>query len=103
MTRRVLALALLVAGVPACKRHEANKGTAPAAAAPAAVAQAQVGGGNGGGGNGGRTHDPNVYVDGEIRGSFTYNELPATVKILERRSGDDVTHRFLACDYFRAL
>ena len=127
MKRNALALALLLAGAPACHRHRAPAADKPAAAATAqaeptreirhhgqGAEEAGMAGGDddedGGGGGasigstGARYKDPMVYVDGEPRASFTYNEMPSGVKVYERRYDDDgLTHRMLICDYFHHL
>ena len=131
MTKRALALAFLLTGSPACKQHTPKKASNAVAAkqpggaereirhhgqgaeeaglsGPADEDDSEGGGANGanGGGGGARYKNPVIYVDGEVRASFSYNEMPSTVKVLERRYGDDgedLTHRMLVCDYFHAL
>jgi hypothetical protein len=113
------ALALVVLLIAGCHR---DRPLPPAAAASAETRQIRhhgqgaeeagiagpadddddSGGGNGGGA---RYKDPIVYVDGEPRASFTYNEMPSQVQVLEHSYDDDesFTHRMLVCDYFHWL
>jgi hypothetical protein len=86
-----------------CKRSA----DAPSAAATAAAAAATGGNGATAGGETRRpgqgaaeagldARAPLIYVDGEPRAAFAYNELPSTLKL-----GAD--HRALVCDYFRVI
>lgn len=130
MKTNAIGLALLLAAAPGCHR---TRDRAPAASAKVADGERKIrhhgqgaeeaglsgpaeddedGGGGGGGGNGSnsgggggaRYKDPMIYVDGEVRASFAYNEMPAPVKVYERHYDDDgVTHRMLMCDYFHWL
>jgi hypothetical protein len=127
MKRNALVLVLIVA-LPGChrRRQEPETRVAPLAehharqiryhgqgaeeaglAGPAPDGDEDGGNGGGGGndGSGARYRDPMIYVDGEPRASFTYNEMPAEVKVLEHHydAEDGITHRMLVCDYFHAL
>jgi hypothetical protein len=122
MTRRLVLCALVLAVAPACKRHR-HPGGAEHAARPADEAPVAAGGGGGEGGGGGsggggggsdddgdepaggrRFHDASVYVDGVPVVAFTYNEMPAGVKIYKKEwdEGEFYSH-FLVCDYFKQL
>lgn len=122
MNRKALALAILLVGSPACKRHAAQPAAQPAAVAAAdgdreirhhgqgAEEAGLVDSGDddesGGGGGTPRYRDPIIYVDGEPRASFTYSEMPSAVKVIDKGEYEDtgvMSHHMLACDYFHAL
>lgn len=90
MTRELLLLTLLFGGATACKRTAGGAARTTAAAAAVAPANARAGT---------STRPPLVYIDGEARASFTYNELPSTVRLV----ADASAPRALLCDYFREL
>ncbi|HEY2744724.1 MAG TPA: hypothetical protein VGL86_08880 [Polyangia bacterium] len=103
MNRSALALAFVVVGTPACKRDTSSHGAAVVAAAQPSESQPENrhrDRGKGAEEAGVHYKNPIVYVDGETRASLTYNEMPSTVKILERDGG---AHHVLVCDYFRAI
>jgi len=91
MLRRSLTLLLTLAAASGCKRPAAPS---PAPAAAAAEAPRTVG--KGATEAGLELHVPLVYVDGEPRAAFAYNELPATLPL-------DREHRGKLCDYFKLL
>jgi hypothetical protein len=118
MTRTAWVLGLALIAAPACKRNAGS--SAPAGSASPEVRHHGQGAeeaglvaenDDDGGGAGGtpRHSDPMVYVDGETRASFTYNEMPSSVKVIDKGvSPDDEglnihSHHILVCDYFAGL
>jgi len=90
MSRRSLPILLALAAIAGCKRSA--EPAPPAAAAPADVRTV----GKGASEAGLEVHVPLVYVDGEPKAAFAYNELPAKMAL-------DAQHRGKLCDYFKLL
>ena len=96
MSRQTLTIVLALLAAAACKRP-AEPSSAPAAAAQATSAASEVRSvGKGAAEAGLEVHVPLVYVDGEPRGAFAYNELPASLAL-------DAQHRGKLCDYLKLL
>jgi hypothetical protein len=93
MVRRSLTLLLTLFAAAGCKRPEAP---APAPVAAALAPQEPRTVGKGATEAGLELHVPLVYVDGEPRAAFSYNELPASLTL-------DREHRGKLCDYFKLL
>jgi hypothetical protein len=101
MLRNTLTIVAVLAAAAGCKRRAepapaaavvASNGAAQPAAASSAVRSV----GKGAAEAGLELHVPLVYVDGEPRAAFAYNELPSTLAL-------DAQHRGKLCDYFKLL
>ena len=96
MSARSLAILLTLTAAAGCKRA-AEPAAPPAVAAPVAAAASNLRTvGKGAAEAGLQVHVPLVYVDGEPRAAFAYNELPAKLAL-------DAQHRGKLCDYFKLL
>jgi hypothetical protein len=91
---RSLSIILALVAAAGCKR-QAEPAPAPVAAGPA-PAQEVRSVGKGAAEAGLEVHVPLVYVDGDPKAAFAYNELPAAIAL-------DAQHRGKLCDYFKLL
>jgi hypothetical protein len=91
---RSLTIVLALFAAAGCKRPAEQP--APVAAAPAAAPSDVRTVGKGAQEAGLEVHVPLVYVDGEPKAAFAYNELPATLAL-------DAQHRGKLCDYLKQL
>lgn len=98
MSRQTLTIVFALVAAAGCNRKADSAPAPAAAAAPAAPAAANEvrSVGKGAAEAGLEMHVPLVYVDGEPRASFAYNELPANLAL-------DAQHRGKLCDYFKLL
>jgi hypothetical protein len=101
MLRNTLTIVAVLAAAAGCKRRAEPAPAAAvvasnAAAQPAAASSAVRSVGKGAAEAGLELHVPLVYVDGEPRAAFAYNELPSTLAL-------DAQHRGKLCDYFKLL
>ncbi|MDB4970940.1 MAG: hypothetical protein JWN44_6629 [Myxococcales bacterium] len=95
MSRRITILLALSIAAVGCKRRSPSVAPAAASVNTAAAEPARVPG-QGAAEAGLEVRAPLVYVDGEARAAFTYNELPSTVKLRAGGHG-------LVCDYLHDL
>ena len=77
MLRSSLTILLTLAAAAGCKRQASPSLSQSVAAAPAQVRTP----GKGATEAGLEPHVPSIYIDGEPRAAFAYNELPATLAL----------------------